>query len=162
MSEATKSPRFSVQIGRTLRGSLRFSGRSRRYELVAYLVFQLVAGGVIKLVAWPFLDQFQHAVFALAVALALGAPTPALTVRRLHDFDARALWALPIFALAVYNLAMSAVGLVRGAETRIAAERVLWPLDWFGILIMLGALTVLIAPGTRGPNRFGPDPRDAV
>jgi uncharacterized membrane protein YhaH (DUF805 family) len=160
LSDAATSTGLVSLLGQALRGTLRFAGRSRRYELVAYLVFQLVAGGLIKQIAWFFLDQFQHDVFALVVAIVFGAPMVALTVRRLHDLDAKAIWALPIVGLATYNLAMSIVGLVRGAEARIAAERVLWPLDWLGILVVLGALTVVVAPGTHGPNRYGPDPRD--
>lgn len=162
MSEASATPGLLTQVGLALRGAFRFAGRSRRSELLSYLVFQLVAVGVASLVSGFLLDRLAHDALALTLSVILGLPMVALTVRRLHDFGAKAVWAVPIFALAGYNTAMSIAALTHGAEARLAAERVLWPLDWLAIVVVMGALVVAFAPGTKGPNRFGPDPRETA
>jgi uncharacterized membrane protein YhaH (DUF805 family) len=84
--------------------------------------------------------------FALFV-LALIIPSIAVAVRRLHDTDRSGWWfAAPI--------ALSALGAAfRGG----ALETVL------GLASGVASITLLVfycLDGTRGPNRFGPDPKD--
>ena len=78
-------------------------------------------------------------------------PSLAVTVRRLHDTDRSGWWMLVgiipyaflMAAIATGNLAM--VGLV-------------------GTVALVGAIVLLVLTvldGTKGPNRFGPDPKGA-
>ncbi|PKB25571.1 uncharacterized membrane protein YhaH (DUF805 family) [Novosphingobium kunmingense] len=160
MSDAAEPHRpWRAYVRGALAGTLRFSGRSRRGELVSYLVFQLLLGGLLTFIAGFWLDPLARDGFGRACAALLAIPMIALLVRRLHDVGLAGWWSAPIIALALYNAALSATAMVRGAEARLAVERILWPLDLIAIGIALGALALILAPGTRGPNRFGPDPR---
>lgn len=99
-------------------------------------------------------------------------PNYAVSVRRLHDSGRGAVWLLLIAPSILSSLmtvgavvsAIGAVGMGAGRETFIGV--ILTGLGAAGLLGMIGmlgqmVLTVLtLLPGTRGPNRFGPDPRD--
>lgn len=80
------------------------------------------------------------AIFYMVLMAACIIPYLALTIRRLHDQDLSGGWiALPILfgiVLPVFDLDI--------------------PIFNFGIVI--GLIIVCARRGTRGPNRFGPDP----
>jgi len=84
-------------------------------------------------------------------------------VRRLHDVDRPGLWALlPIPPLAVSlatmeaNMAVAVSG--RAATAWEAAASSTSALYWLAVIVLI---VFLVGDGTRGPNRFGPDPRAA-
>ncbi|MCK9542241.1 MAG: DUF805 domain-containing protein [Novosphingobium sp.] len=66
--------------------------------------------------------------------LAVIVPTIAVTIRRLHDRDMSG-WFLLLF------IVLSAIPLV-------------------GILASIAWLVLMVLPGTPGPNKYGPDPKD--
>ncbi len=66
--------------------------------------------------------------------LAAFIPNLAVNVRRLHDRDMSGWWLLGLVVL-------SAIPVV-------------------GIIVSIGWLVLMFLPGTQGPNRFGPDPKD--
>lgn len=72
----------------------------------------------------------------LAVIFLLGSlvPTVAVTVRRLHDRDLSGWWYLGALLLG--------------------------QVPFIGALISLAFLVIMCLDGTRGPNRFGEDPKD--
>ncbi|HYI64079.1 MAG TPA: DUF805 domain-containing protein [Allosphingosinicella sp.] len=87
----------------------------------------------------------------------------AAVVRRLHDCDRRGLWGLvplPSFALGL-ALAPMALEIVRHPVTP-DMNMMMWPmlnsvLTW-GLFIFL--IVLLAREGTKGPNRFGPEPAE--
>ena len=131
-----------------------FSGRSRRMEywsftlliVIVYVVLgALMVGGGLDLAAMsnPELAAEMAApgpLFYIGAGLlalfALGSLIPmiAVVVRRLHDRDMSGWWYL---------------GAIVGGM-----------IPFVGFLVSLGFLVLMFLPGTPGPNRFGPDPKD--
>ena len=132
-----------------------FQGRSRRMEYWMFIVFTTLVGAVLigpifydimmASLADPVgaeADPFAGAgvlslttlslygLFALAVAI----PGIAVTVRRLHDRDMSGWWYLGFIVASLVPL--------------------------IGFIASIAFLVVLFLPGTDGPNRFGPDPKD--
>lgn len=139
-----------------------FKGRSRRMEYWMFAVLNFIVSIVL---AGPFYFAFVGAAMsadpamggsdeALAQAimggvgtlgtigiglyglyvLAVIIPSIAVTVRRLHDRDMSGWWYLG-FILASF-------------------------IPFLGIIAGIAFLVLMFLPGTPGPNRFGPDPKD--
>lgn len=132
-----------------------FQGRSRRMEFWMFQLLNLIVGLVL---AGPVMfsvissgladptaldvDPFAaigalgwtgiglYALYALAAFI----PSIAVTVRRLHDRDLSGWWYLGAVAASLIPLV--------------------------GFLASVALFVLLLLPGTRGPNRFGPDPKD--
>ena len=141
-------------MGRLLFG---FSGRLPRLRyfvpsLVAEIIFvgaafvlavRIYAAGVQ--IAWPTL-------IACALLLVLvGIVILSLTVRRLHDLDLSGWWVLPIWIVP---------SAIEGGMALLADNPQLGS-SLSGALGLVISLFLWLAPGTRGANRFGPDPRRA-
>lgn len=95
-------------------------------------------------------------VLSAAFAVLTIVPSFAVTARRLHDSNRRAWWIMaPIafFAGAFLALALSILAGWGG----IALGIVLILSPFVGLLALF---VLLCLQGSRGPNRFGPDPRD--
>ncbi len=138
-----------------------FTGRSRRRE---FWMFQLLNAVLAAILIGPLMvsaigasiaagdgpgaeEAFAEALAASGLGLsAIGAllyglyvlaafiPSVAVTVRRLHDCDMSGWWYLGL--------------LVAGA------------IPFVGLLASLALFVLMVLPGTAGPNRFGPDPKD--
>jgi uncharacterized membrane protein YhaH (DUF805 family) len=164
-----------------LRRYAEFSGRSRRKEywlfflgvLLLYLVLALL---MIVLVGGPILSALASAdaggvdadgaapgsgmiaamlgggivgIVILLVWLALLIPSIAVGIRRLHDIDRTGWW-----LMLGYGPYILSVVLVMAQSAELAAM--------LNLVSMIGFLVLLVfavMPGTRGPNRFGPDPK---
>lgn len=150
-----------------------FQGRSRRkeywlfflgavmlYSALTILMLVLLGGAILSAVqsngsASPGAVLGQG--FAgIAIAMVIGTlwlvllvPSIAVGVRRLHDID-RAGWWL----LLGYGPYILGVILEPAQSETLADILTLGSMIGFVLLLVLAAL-----PGTRGPNRFGPDPR---
>jgi uncharacterized membrane protein YhaH (DUF805 family) len=136
-----------------------FSGRSRRSEywwfavlntLVALVLVGIMAAGGFSAAsmagaggagASPELAaQSLGAVFYIGAGLlgiwllAVLIPSIAVVVRRLHDRDMSGWWYLGAIV----------VGLI----------------PFVGFIASIALLVLMFLPGTPGPNRFGPDPKD--
>lgn len=131
-----------------------FSGRSRRMEywsfaLLVFIVY-IVLGGIMMAGGFPLAAMGDPSMMGAApapgvlfyvgagllglFALAIFIPSLAVTVRRLHDRNMSG-WFVLLF------IVLSAIPLV-------------------GILVSIGWLVLMCLPGTPGPNKFGPDPKD--
>ncbi len=131
-----------------------FTGRSRRMEYWSFSLLNLVVFGV--LIGMRFATgNFQEfmasagggnpfAVYGFMFGgvgilaglwwLAMLVPSIALNVRRLHDRDMSGWWYLGVFIGSLIPL--------------------------IGVVVGLAYLVLMFLPGTPGPNRFGPDPKD--
>ena len=153
-----------------------FSGRSRRTEYWMFVLFQIllavafwvllavVGGGALMsggdptaLAAAGGAAMILFAVYGL-ISLALIIPGIAVGVRRLHDTERSGWW---ILAPLVGYVIMVIGGLMAASNPNDPGVG--------GILAMVGMLLVIVLglvllvftllEGTRGPNKYGPDPK---
>ncbi|MEJ5978239.1 DUF805 domain-containing protein [Novosphingobium sp. PS1R-30] len=130
-----------------------FKGRSRRKEFWSWILFNVIV--LIVLMAIVFGTGFSTAailadpgnplavygslfsgtgVLLLIWGLATFIPNIAVTVRRLHDRDMSGWWYLGFFIAGFIPF----VNMISG----------------------IALIVLMFLDGTRGPNRFGPDPKD--
>jgi uncharacterized membrane protein YhaH (DUF805 family) len=129
-----------------------FSGRSRRKEYWMYLLGLIIVAillGVIEGAAG--LTQMIGPYGPLSALLILGTFVPSLAVgvRRLHDTDRTGWWILLPLVPEILAIAMLMTGnLAAAGMLGIAA----------GILAIV-LLVFMVLDGTKGPNKYGPDPK---
>jgi uncharacterized membrane protein YhaH (DUF805 family) len=94
------------------------------------------------------------AFFVFAIFFALGVPSIAVTVRRLHDLDASGLLLL-LFPLLPVLLPVLPGILIIGPPPGASSAK---PVSLLYGLATVGLFVYLCKRGTVGPNRFGEDP----
>jgi uncharacterized membrane protein YhaH (DUF805 family) len=153
-----------------LRRYAEFRGRSRRTEYWLFWVLQMILSFVPGLVGALILGtSFAYegepgeaammglgaiGLLQLLIGLLLIVPTFSVTVRRLHDTNRSGWWILaplPFVALAIM-LAFTELG-----EGLSALMMFLMLLGFLVTSVML--FVFMLLDGTRGPNRYGPDPK---
>ncbi len=131
-----------------------FRGRSRRLEFWAFALFNVIVYAVLTALilgttgSWQSFRDVGTDSYSAAMTVLFGGmgilfliywlatiiPTIAVTVRRLHDRDMSGWWYLGFVVLSMIPLV--------------------------GFLVSIAFLVITLLPGARGPNRFGPDPKD--
>ena len=150
-----------------------FSGRSRRMEFWMFALFQIILWCIFMVLALAVMGSALMAggrgsvgglmaaggsamiLFAigLIIALALFIPGLAVAVRRLHDTDRSGWWVGGYILLAVANniitraTGSASLGMILSLVTLVYA-------------IML--IVFYCLDGTKGPNKYGPDPKGQV
>lgn len=160
-----------------------FKGRAQRAEYWLFVFFQSVVLGLCLAGAFGSFsnDDPGRALSAFLMwsglaglaSLILFLPYLAVLVRRLHDADRSAWWMLLLAPgylspLLMSGALVSAVGQVgaAGADQGAVIAALMSGLAGAGAILMVASIcnlalvTLTLLPGTRGPNRFGPDPRD--
>lgn len=158
-----------------------FSGRSRRMEfwmwklftiLVAMVVWILImgmiggaafGGGDPQAIAaaggGAMIVMMLYALFALATFI----PDLAVTVRRLHDTDRSGWWILAPLVPYVVALVAAIGGAATGDQNGLAAGGIIAGIAMLAALVLgIVLLVFMFLEGTRGPNRFGSDPKGAT
>jgi uncharacterized membrane protein YhaH (DUF805 family) len=150
-----------------------FSGRSRRMEywmfalfifvmwIVLFTLFMVMVGSAILSAGGGSAGGLFAAggtamilmLFMLVVWLALLIPSLAVGVRRLHDTERSGWWLGGYILLAI-------VANVLRAETGSAGLGAL--LSIATLIYAIALLVFFCLDGTRGPNRYGPDPKGGV
>lgn len=160
MDEPTAATR-RVSARRTIRQTFVLGGRATRTEVASYALAALIVTFGVSLVTGLTLPYKAHNLIGNLLALAIAVPVPALLARRLHDQDRSGRWVwLAVFGFAIWAL-RAAVAQGSGYDSRIALDKVIWPLDWLVILANISVVLLIVLPGTPGPNRYGPDPRQS-
>jgi uncharacterized membrane protein YhaH (DUF805 family) len=160
-----------------------FKGRASRAEYWLFMTTQGLVYGICivmaamsltnKSLASGLLGLVGWLAIALLLLVGLTLPNYAIIARRLHDIGRSAKWIgllLPVIASHFTGL-MSLVSLARagtsGGESGAAlAQAAIGNLAGGGVLGMVAVIcstvltVMMLLPGTRGPNRFGSDPRD--
>ncbi len=145
--------------GKAIRGTLDFRGRSTRSEVMAFWLAVMFAGVpltlLLALIAPVEAESKQFAATILGYVAFI--PLAALFARRLHDLDRSGWWALAAVPVLLVNSYQS---------MRASLDAAPSSLPWWGSLAMLVPIGIVfmfvIAPGTEGRNRFGPDPRRSI
>lgn len=149
----------SHMLSRTIRASLDRSGRSDVAELAHYVLCVVLFHLAVGLVLMLAFNAPTQAIARDVLLVAYFIPVPALMIRRLHDQERSAAWVwLAVPGMALW-LARKVLALVLEPAMPFGIDQIAWPLDWFGGLANLVLIVLLLLPGTKGPNRFGPDPR---
>ena len=89
-------------------------------------------------------------------------PSLALTFKRLHDCNLPGLMALVIFSPAVVNAIQTineVIAIHHGAAPNVSSVLYNGASNAFFYGLWIFALGLALFPGSKGPNRFGPDPR---
>jgi uncharacterized membrane protein YhaH (DUF805 family) len=145
---------------RTVAATLSFTGRSRIVDVVCYWLASTVVGVLVglplDLLRWDmqwFADQTARLVVLL--------PMFALVARRLQDQGISGWWALLLLPFPPINLYQSyrAVFAVQHPAWLHEPDPLAPWTPWL-LAILIGLLILLLRRGHRGPNRFGPDPRE--
>ena len=156
-----------------------FSGRSRRMEYWMWMLFQVIiyfavvvlmmivgGGAMMTGDSSSMLAAGGAAIIILGLyflwQLAVLIPSLAVTVRRLHDTNRSGWWILaPIVPYIIAFVSMFGAA-ASGTQGGLAAGGII------GLIAVLAALglgiTLLVfmfLEGTRGPNKYGPDPKGA-
>ena len=148
MVDAGEADHLALAL-RGLRGFKDFTGRSRRLEFPCYWLAAILIGLSLHLLLSIVTSYDAQRLITNTVGWIIFIPLVALFVRRLHDQDRSGWWTI----LLVAGPAWKAFSLhTPGGRDHpaITAVAVLY-------LILLAAFWLW--PRTRGPNRYGPDPR---
>jgi uncharacterized membrane protein YhaH (DUF805 family) len=139
-----------------LRHYANFKGRARRRDYwaffgICFAILVLVAGideALAPLIGWP------DGVMIALCAVPFLCPGLAIAVRRLHDSNRSGWWTSLLLAPLLVSMIVSAVA----GDTlwRVVSDLAVPLLVWLALAFLL------CLPGTRGPNRFGLDPRGSV
>lgn len=157
-----------------------FSGRSRRTEYWMWVLFQFLIGAAVMVIMFAFVGSailsgdvgsamamggialiiyFLYALWSLVCLI----PGLAVTVRRLHDTDRSGWWIMILFGpylLMIVGTFMTASSVGSGGDGMMGAMLSMIA----GLCVLVGGLVLLVfmvLEGTKGPNRFGPDPKGA-
>jgi uncharacterized membrane protein YhaH (DUF805 family) len=135
-----------------------FSGRAPRAEYwwfyLAYIIFLIVVEILTRISVF-------FGILGLAY-LALIIPMIAVAVRRLHDINRTGWWLLAPLGPYLIGFAMILPAMMSGA----GGPPSFTGLGIAGIFMAIGMVLAIVLfifsllPGTRGPNRYGPDPYD--
>jgi uncharacterized membrane protein YhaH (DUF805 family) len=153
-----------------------FSGRSQRKEYWMFVLFNIIVRAILILLD-NLLGLGGHAtsysasgpgafgaggaasggILSSIYSLAILIPTISVGVRRLHDIDRTGWWLLVFFAPFVVG-ALLVFGSLRMGGGGVGAVL-------GGLLFLVGGVLAIVLlvwaclDGTRGSNRFGPDPK---
>ena len=137
-----------------LRRYAEFSGRSRRKEYWMFTLFMLLVSVALMAIemAVGIAEMFGEGGGPLSLIFSLATLIPGISVsvRRLHDIDRSGWWLLGPFIPLIF------VGFA-------VATQLTWLVGIAGGLALIGILILLVfavKDGTKGPNRFGDDPKN--
>jgi uncharacterized membrane protein YhaH (DUF805 family) len=139
-----------------LRKYAEFAGRARRREYWSFVLLYIVAFALALLIDFYAGLRGMVGPYGPLTALALLAllvPSVAVGARRLHDIDRSGWWLLAAYAPWILSLLLPLAGIV---QPTLALILLLVAGAGFILLIVFSVLE-----GTRGPNRYGPDPKAA-
>ena len=167
-----------------LRRYAEFSGRSRRMEFWMWVLFQFLIGCVFlilmmalggaalmsggdpgQLLAMGGVVLILYLLYAL-LALAFFIPSLAVTIRRLHDTERSGWWVMlywgPYLLMFVSTFVIGASAAASG-DPAAGGAMAGGALALVAMLaLVVGGLVLLVfmfLEGTKGPNRYGPDPK---
>jgi uncharacterized membrane protein YhaH (DUF805 family) len=159
-----------------------FQGRSQRMEYWMFFLFNIIVRLVLSLIDSALglgghtATYSTHApgsfssgamtsggILSGVYGLAVLVPSLAVGVRRLHDIDRTGWWLLAPFVLVAAGAALFFPFLDSSGATGFGGMGLAG-----GLLFFLGGIMGLVLfvwtlfDGTRGPNRFGPDPKGGI
>jgi uncharacterized membrane protein YhaH (DUF805 family) len=130
------------------------------------LVHLLISGLLFGVDVWILgsIEEVQQATIGLAAVYGWAVLVPSITVqvRRLHDTNRTGWWMLVSLAPQVAGWVMGWLGVVDTSDPETFLQNMPPEFIAVGVASTIGALLLLVfmcLDGTRGKNRFGPDPK---
>ena len=142
---------------RTIRRTADFSGRSRRTEVLYYMIACALVGVVLNVGLVMALPLAMAAMVSALVGSLFAIPTFALFVRRVHDQDRSGWWGL-LLPMGIILRIASAVSRPK-ADIQALVAHAYSPFALLAAASGIAVLVLCLLPGKSGPNRYGPDPR---
>jgi uncharacterized membrane protein YhaH (DUF805 family) len=129
-----------------------FTGRARRREYWSFVLLTAIVFAILYFVERR-LDPATRgmALPTLLFQLAILLPILAVGARRLHDTDRSGWWLLVFYGPGLVSALLPWLGIAGRAPTLAVAV-----VSLIGLAILI---VFFLLEGTRGPNRFGPDPK---
>ena len=157
---------FGEAIGRGFKNYFNFSGRATRAELWWFVLFTQIISliSIIPILGW---------IISFVGSIAIIIPSISLSARRLHDIG-RSAWWLSVWLLLVGAWVLWVIGFVIAligiGETPYITDEEAWAIikPWMVraviiIVVNIGLgiwwLVWFVKKGDKGPNKYGPDPR---
>ena len=129
-----------------------FEGRASRSEFWWYVLALLIVSLLISVASLPLLFiPYAVNIVTYVFTLAMLTPTLAVTIRRLHDTERSAWWALCYVPSGIYDLLV--------LSNAHLSNTVAQPVAGIGIILLIVLIIFMALPGTSGDNRYGADPR---
>lgn len=148
-----------------------YDGRASRSEFWWWLLFLVIMGFslvLVQLLIGLIKNNNLNAIFSLLKWMVICIPTLSVSVRRLHDLGkTKVLPVISFVALLISDLLayamVSALGQFKRFEGAVSLERSigLWIVEiseWVYLITMIWVIILALRPGTKGDNRYGPDP----
>jgi uncharacterized membrane protein YhaH (DUF805 family) len=134
-----------------------FGGRARRKEYWSFVLLYVaafVAASLLDMAAGLRGMVGPYGPFTALVLIVLLLPAVAVAIRRLHDIDRSGWWLLAAYGPLILSTALSLAGIVQPVLAMI-------------LLLVAAAGSILLivflaTDGTKGPNRYGNDPKAAA
>lgn len=150
------------------RDAFSFAGRSTRSEMLWFNLLLATANGAGTAIFRLGADT--PAALKIVWAVLWFPPLITVSVRRLHDQDRSAWWmAIPGAAMLIFAIA----AMLPQSPGGLHFSFMLWNLhpapglattllSTLFVALLLATLVLDFLPGTRGANRYGPDPRETL
>ena len=148
---------FGDAISKGFTSYFTFSGRATRAELWWWVLFTTLVQMI------PFIGGL--------IGLGVLIPSLSVTSRRLHDIGKSGWWQLVMFLGSMVTWGTFVIALIAGLLTRLDENPDAKPvlLLWIALAGLVAGLTLaawwirwLVRQGETGPNKYGPDPRQAT
>lgn len=144
-----------------------FSPKGRVSRKAIWLKFLLpqiavvIVATIIDMAAGWYDEAVEVGVLSGLASLFYVWPNIAVSVKRFHDRNMTGWWILYFFGLAIVaiGLGVGAAALLKVTENPLLLFLFLIPTI---ALVIAETVILYFLPGTRGENRFGPDPREAA
>lgn len=136
-----------------------FQGRARRTEYWMFILINLLFSlGFLSLDILILdhnpLEPTDIAILQTIYSLAVLLPTIAVSVRRLHDTNRSGWWVLIAFLPGLLGGFISGLNIVSSS-----IQTILSLVTFVGIIVLI---VFFATEGHRGPNQYGPDPKNPV
>lgn len=160
---------------RVLRQYAVFRGRARRREYWWFLLFHVLFSIGLTMLDWwrwghfegDFVERMEEFEPRLGIAHLYGfvtmLPGIGVAIRRLHDTNRRGWWLMLALGPQIVSVLLGLVAGQKFDEPMQSGSPLFMGITIvLGMLFLVGGLVLLVLfclDGTRGPNRFGPDPK---